>query len=139
MKKLLWFYLVCLPAFANSDSNTSFSLESIAGVWKSNWTSVPGEKQTLTFQEPGDSKFLRIFPDGDEIHVSASISDTTILDDIILIEYYDGDFGIRYKLVLSGWHVEEGGKRASAIYGTMFLYQNGRQFNGFPVSFRPAS
>lgn len=136
--RLILLVFFSLPVYGDSHSTFPFTYESVVGDWHSNWTSVKGEEQSLQIRMDGTTRFTREFDNGTLIDVFSSKEDTQVLDDIILVTYYDGDFGIRYKLVLSGWHIQEGKTEASAMYGMLFLYQEGRQFNGFPVSFRPA-
>ena len=45
-----------------------------------------------------------------------STSYIQIEEDIIIIKYYTEEFGLTYKMVLSGGHVEDGGIKISAIW-----------------------
>lgn len=114
-----------------------FNFASIVGEWESNQVSVPGEKQTLRFSADKSSKFVRTFKDGRVLSYDSYLKDIQMEEDIIILEYHTEEFGLTYKMVLSGWHVEDAGVKGSALYGMLFLYQEGRQYNGFPVSFRP--
>lgn len=139
MIKVVFLTLLSFAVCADDNHIKNNSYKNIVGSWEANWTAVNGELQNIEFTKSGASTFTRKFKDGDVIEVTSTPKDLQILDDIIVFKYYDGDFGIRYKLVLSGWALEDEGEKAKVLYGTLFLYQLGKQFNGFSVSFVPSS
>ncbi len=139
MIRIIFLTLLSFTAYGGDDSISHNTYKNIIGTWESNWTVVKGELQNIKFYKSGNSTFRRKFKDGEVIEVFSTPENLKVLDDIVVLEYYDGDFGIRYKLVLSGWSLNDEGKKAKVLYGTLFLYQQGKQFNGFSVSFAPAS
>ncbi len=136
MIRILLILMVSFSVIAEKSTTRPIVPNGLIGDWVSSYVVVKGEKQKLVISQDNSTKFSRKSKDGKVIAVYSKPENMKILDDIVLIEYHDGEFGIRYKLVLSGWKLSGSGKSASAVYGMMFLYQNGVQFNGFPVSFR---
>ena len=102
----------------------------VAGIWRASWVAVKGEQQTLIISENMSSTFTRIFNDGKKQIFEASKLE--IVDDLIIVKYESKDKASGYKLVLSGWSRES----KSVLYGTMFMYKSGEQFNGLPVTFQ---
>lgn len=127
-----------MSGYGESAEDSQFTYESLIGEWESDWTSVEGESQRLTLTALQISAFSRHFKDGKSIKVVSHADDIEILDDIIIIKYYGDNQDLVYKLVLSGWHLESSDGRQSAMYGMIFLCRDNTQFNGFPVSFKPA-
>jgi len=99
------------------------------GIWESSWTVVEGEKQRLIF----DSNLLIIFErqfDNEE-NQKFETKNIELIGDILIIRYDDKDDHLIYKLVLSGWK----SSKTKRLYGTLYMYKNGKQFNGLPLSF----
>jgi hypothetical protein len=102
------------------------------GTWYSGWVAVQGEKQTLVININKDdsSSFKRVMPDGKPITLTSKSINR--IEDIVIIYYSDSDGSLVYKLALSGWR----SNNSKMIYGTMFMYNKGKQYNGLPVSFK---
>ena len=116
--------LFAVPAFADNLSTNDYF-----GTWRSDWVAVKGESQTLQINSDSKSVFSRTFADGKrQVCQSGKIEKNGDLL-ILRCEYEKG--GLVYKLVLSGWKLDE----IKKIYGTMYMYKDGVQFNGLPVSF----
>ena len=94
-------------------------------------TPVKDEKQKLIINKDNSSYFERKFDDVKQQY-NASTSDFTLQEDLIIIKYFKKPNDLRYKLVLSGWR----SSKTYALYGFMYMYNEGKQFNGLPVSFR---
>ena len=137
MKIIKFALLLLISSVVHADGHKTFpfDFQSVIGTWKSDRVSVRGEKQTLIFKHTGETKFVRDMPNRDILSYSSKDHDFQMEEDIIILKYFTKEFGLTYKMVLSGWHIQESDVKASKIYGMLFLYQNGRQYNGFPVSF----
>ena len=130
MTKLLFIILSIISGYSLASDNLEKA--DYYGLWVSNRAAVKGEAQTLTIQNDFSSKFERTFVDAENQLYSANKSQIEIKEDLIIIKYGEKESGLRYKLVLSGWKSGD----TKALYGTMFMYREGKQFNGLPVSFR---
>ena len=103
------------------------------GVWKSNYAAVKNEKQMLTISLDSGSVFERHF---DSNNSQVLVTDRyELIDDLIVLVFNSPDNVFGYKLALSGWK----SKKKKTLYGSMFMYRNGVQFNMLPVSFVPAN
>jgi len=123
----------------------SYAAENLAridfeGSWKSNYTAVKGETQRLkisfdsksTFERHFELPLLHIKQSPDEGKSQFSETRTFELnDDVLILLFTSQDINNEYKLVLSGWKSDEN----KVLYGAMFMYRNGTQFNMLPVSF----
>ena len=102
------------------------------GKWHSNYAAVNNEKQVLVISLNGESIFERHFESS-----SSQILKTTdfkMVDDLLVLTFTSSDKVFGYKLALSGWK----SKTRKVLYGSMFMYRNGLQFNMLPVSYEPA-
>jgi hypothetical protein len=131
MKHIL---LTILISFITVSVNATENLLSkdYIGTWVTHGrTSVKGEKQILIINQDNSSYFERKFDDNNQ-QFNSPVSLFAQQDDLLIIKYNNKDNELRYKLVLSGWRSGE----IYAIYGFMYMYSDGKQFNGLPVSFR---
>ncbi len=102
------------------------------GTWVTHGkTPVKDEKQSLIINKDNSSYFERNF-DGNKQMFNSPSSLFLKQEDLLIIKYNNKDNELRYKLVLSGWRSGE----TYALYGFMYMYSEGKQFNGLPVSFR---
>ena len=102
------------------------------GTWVTHGrTSVKGEKQKLIINKDDSSYFERNF-DKNNQKFNSPAALFSHQEDLLIIKYNNKDNELRYKLVLSGWRSGE----TYALYGFMYMYSDGKQFNGLPVSFR---
>lgn len=99
------------------------------GVWKSNYVTVKNEKQILRISLDSGSVFER--------HIESNNSQVLntegyeLLDDLLVLTFNSPDNVFGYKLALSGWK----SKKRKTLYGSIFMYRNGIQFNMLSVSF----
>ena len=133
--KLAFLFLTSSTVYADGHKTFPFDFESVVGTWVSDRVSVAGEQQILVFKNSGETEFERDMPNRGVLSYASKAQDFQMEEDIIILKYFTNEFGLTYKMVLSGWHIQESDVKASKIYGMLFLYQNGRQYNGFPVSF----
>jgi hypothetical protein len=103
--------------------------EDYDGAWKSNYAAVKNEQQILKISLDSLSVFERHF-EGSDSHV-LSTEKYELIDDLLVITFNSPDNVFGYKLALSGWKSE----KRKTLYGSMFMYRNGIQFNMLPVSF----
>jgi len=129
MKLLLTIFSLIISSQAIAVEN--LKLTDLHGIWISNYSPVKGEVQRLIIKEDLSTYFERSF---NNVNQEFNAEPTAFLqyEDVIILRYNIPNKGLRYKLVLSGWHT----KSTYALYGTMFMYKEGKQFNGLPVSFR---
>ena len=123
-----------LIIFIGQNSYAAQNLErsDFIGSWVSNWTSVKGEEQSLDITDSLTSVFHRKFEGKvHEQRYTSNQSAAELIDDMLVIKYQNEESVLVYKLVLSGWK----STNAKVLYGTMFMYRNGNQYNGLPVSF----
>lgn len=102
------------------------------GAWKSNYEAVKDEKQILNISLDSRSVFERHFESNNSQVLSTEGYE--LLDDLIVLTFNSPDNVFGYKLALYGWK----SKKRKTLYGSMFMYRNGVQFNMVPVSFVPA-
>ena len=135
-----------LPIFLFFILGHSYAAENLTdkdfeGSWKSNYTAVKGETQRLKISLNSKSTFERHFEfplsyvkqspsDGESQFLETSTFE--LIDDVLILMFTSQNINNEYKLVLSGWK-SDGNK---LIYGSMFMYSNGAQFNMLPVSFK---
>ncbi len=99
------------------------------GSWNSNYVAAKNEKQVIKILLSGESVFERHFENS-----NSQILNTTefkILDDLLVLTFTSPDKVFGYKLALSGWKSQS----KKVLYGSMFMYRNGIQFNMLPVSY----
>lgn len=115
-------------------SQRLFAIENLSqsdfiGTWTSEWTVIEGESQMLTIMEGKSSVFERHFKDNSkETFKSNNIE---YLDDLLIIKYSNKNGQLTVKLVMSGWH----SYGRYQLYGTMYMYNEGKLYNGLTVSF----
>jgi len=106
----------------------NLTIEDYPGKWIADWVAVKGESQSLVISKDLSTVFKRKMKGSEQIFKSKNIEP---IDDYIVLNYKYNEGKMAYKIILSGWKVE----KTKKLYGTMFMYQNGEQFNGLPVSF----
>ena len=99
------------------------------GTWKSNYVAVKNEKQVLMIDLDSVSVFERRFENNNSQVLSTETFE--LLDDLLVLTFTSPDKVFGYKLALSGWKSTS----RKTLYGSMFMYRNGIQFNMLPVSF----
>jgi hypothetical protein len=115
----------------------SFAAENLAkedydGVWKSNYAVVKNEKQDLEITLDSVSVFKRHLDSNNPQILSTK--KYQLVDDLLLLTFNSSDNVFGYKLALSGWK----SKNKKTLYGSMFMYRKGVQFNMLHVSFDAA-
>ena len=103
------------------------------GKWVSLWAATKGETQFIYINQDMSSRLERHFSKDDKQILYSKPGDLDSIEDILIFRYLENN-NLVYKLALSGW------KSGSVhqMYGTLFLYKDGKQFNGLPVSFGKA-
>ena len=127
MMRYLVTAMLFLPALvyaANLERND------LSGTWVSKWVSLKKEKQILIISPSLSSYFERQFENSPNQRFRSERAQ--MLEDIHVIKYGNEEGDLRYKQVLSGWKI----KNTKMLYGTMFVYEKGEQFNGLPVSLK---
>jgi len=126
--------LAILIIFFGQSSYSAQNLEQsdFIGAWVSNSALVKGEQQYLTIAANLTTAFRRTFEgkNSDQLHTSDKNA-AVVKDDLLIVKYQDDQGALVYKLVLSGWRSNS----TKVLYGTMFMYRKGKQYNGLPVSF----
>jgi len=126
MKKLFLIFITLItPNVGLTDNLTNADY---VGEWKSNWVAVEGAQQRLIISSDKSSIFEIKYEENVQQYKSKSIE---IIDDLLVIKYSFNEGNNLYKLVLSGWRIGT----SKRLYGTMYIYKNGDNFNGLPVSF----
>lgn len=103
------------------------------GNWNSIYVAVKNEKQVLRISLNDESVFERHFENSNSQILNTT--DFKILDDLLVLTFTSPDKVFGYKLALSGWK----SKSKKVLYGSMFMYRNGIQFNMLPVSYESAN
>lgn len=124
------FTMIALPIIAAE----RLSQNDLIGTWTSNISVIKGEIQLLKINADHSVTFIRRFPNGVEQSLTTyqDAGGYQMVQDILILVFKKGTDKVVYKLVLSGWKT----KNTKALYGTLFMYRDGIQFNGIPVSFR---
>jgi hypothetical protein len=131
MKKIIQTIIFVLVS-ASANATENLLPTDYEGTWLTyGATPVKDEKQKLVINKDNASYFERKFDDVKQKY-NASTSDFIQQEDLLIIKYYKKPNDLRYKLVLSGWRSGD----TYALYGFMYMYSKGKQFNGLPVSFR---
>jgi len=128
IKQFLILLPLLMPVLAHSSCN--LREQDYAGEYISEWVAVKGEKQALRINGDHSSEFLRTFEAGDSQRFQSK--SFQLVEDVLIIKYFKESGALAYKLILSGWKIDE----IKALYGTMYMYRDGKQYNGLPVSFR---
>ncbi len=103
------------------------------GTWKSNYAAVKNEKQVLEIALDSVSVFERHFENSNSQVLKTEAFE--LIDDLLVLTFTSPDKVFGYKLALSGWKSTS----RKTLYGSMFMYRNGVQFNMLPVSFVSAN
>jgi len=127
MNRVFFIFLLLFSGVTFASEN--LKREDYNGSWKSTYTAVKNEKQILKISLDALSVFERHFEGGDSQVLSTDKYE--VIDDLLLITFNSPDNVFGYKLALSGWK----SKIRKTLYGSMFMYRNGVQFNMLPVSF----
>ena len=128
MKIILYIFIILFSQQLSATDNLS-NLDHV-GTWTSEWAVIEGEKQVLSISKDRSSIFVRRFKDG--IKQIFKSNDIEYLDDLLIIKYNNKKGQLIHKLVMSGWHSY--GKYK--LYGTMYMYNEGTQYNGLTVSLK---
>jgi hypothetical protein len=118
-------------------SVTAFSAENLqhadyVGVWAQTHPITEGEVSTLTISEDLAARFTRAFSsESPDQEFATKASGLRFDGDLAIVEFHWRDGNLAYKLVLSGWRV----KGHRKIFGTMYMYRDGKLYNGLPVGF----
>jgi hypothetical protein len=140
MKRVIPIFLLCLLSQVYAAEN--LMRQDFEGSWKSNYSAVEGETQVLNISLSSRSVFERHFEESFSLFQQSSSENKSQLletstfelnDDVLILVFASSDKVFSYKLVLSGWKSDSN----KVLYGSMFMYRNGTQFNMLPVSFRP--
>ena len=129
MKRIFIIIFALIPTVALAIGNLRET--DYYGNWKSHGAVVKGEMQQLIISENKTTYFERNI-NGKLQKYNSSPESYSQHQDLVIIKYNDAAGDLHYKLVLSGWKVKE----TFALYGTLYMYDKGIQFNGLPVSFR---
>jgi hypothetical protein len=124
---VIFLMLASLQALASENLTKS----DFDGEWKSSYSAIKGEKQILRISLSSASVFERHFNSGTTQTFNANVYE--LIDDVLIVIFRSLKSPNSYKLALSGWI---SGSRKT-LYGSMFMYRNGIQFNMLPVSFEP--
>ena len=102
------------------------------------WTDIAGQgyEQEIEFLPNGASVLTRTFEDGGAQILESSPEEMAVVHDIHVFSFYVNPKTLRFRLVISGWKVNEQGAGEKRLYGTLFVYQLGQQMNGIPVMFK---
>ena len=122
------FFLTLLSNYVLASNVINTPAVSLSGSYFADYLIPSEKKQSLTFDSSNTSIFIREFNSGKILEYKSD--NIKIVDDVFILEYKLPDIeGIALKLVLSGWEDQ------SKLYGTMLIYNSGKQINGIPVSF----
>ena len=126
-------FLILLLLFSGvTFASENLNRDDYDGTWKSTYTAVKNEKQILKISLDALSVFERHFEESDSQVLSTDKFE--VIDDLLVITFSSPDNAYGYKLALSGWK----SNKRKTLYGSMFMYRKGIQFNMLPVSFASA-
>jgi len=131
MQRFLAFLLFFLPLQTFAAEN--LTQQDYDGNWNSNYAAVKNEKQVLKISLSGESVFERHFENSSSQKLNTT--EFEIFDDLLVFTFTSSDNVFDYKLVLSGWK----SRSKKVLYGSMFMYRNGIQFNMLPVFYEQAN
>lgn len=126
MKRIVPLLFLLLAAAAPA---ATLSQAHYPGTWVATWTVVQGEQQVLTISQGLMAEFHRRHSDGQAQYLFSKKAE--IVEDLLVFKFLDNTGQLESKLVLSGWETDT----AQRLYGMLYLYSRGEQFNGFPVTF----
>jgi len=102
------------------------------GSWSNTHPITQGESNTFEISDQYRVNFTRSFSNEAPDQTLVTESDgIRFVSDLAIIELHWATGELAYKIVLSGWSSSE----RRMIFGTMYLYRDGKVFNGLPVSF----
>lgn len=102
------------------------------GSWSNTHPITQGESNTLEISDQYRVDFTRSFSNEAPDQTLVTESDgIRFVNDLAIIELHWATGELAYKIVLSGWSSSE----RRMVFGTMYLYRDGKVFNGLPVSF----
>ena len=113
-----------------NDGTENLERADFQGEWHSDWTAFNDETQVLIINNDLSSSFTRKSKDHNGKSITAKSTSAEINQDLLILVFGSGSM-LNSKLVLSGWKLEHMKK----LYGTLYMYRDGKQFNGVPVSF----
>ena len=127
MRFIILVVLIALAPITVSGANLDRS--DLNGEWVTPWRQVDGEVQRLVVSLDGESIFERRFTNAEaQVHTT---SEHLLVDDLLILVFGEDGARSQYKLVLSGWKTSG----TTRLYGAMFMYRNGVQFNMMLVAF----
>ena len=129
MKNILLIFITLLPLNLIAAENL-VKLDYV-GKWKSIFLTTTKAGEILYIRDDMSSTLEQTFKDGKKQILHTKENEFETIGDLLIFKYYYKEKLVN-KTLLSGW---KSGDRYQ-IYGTMFLYNEGKQFNGLPASFR---
>jgi hypothetical protein len=129
LNSLLLFILCHSPAVFSDN----LQLSDFYGAWIAKSTIVTGEKEKLFIRPDKSVTFSREFTHYPTQSFKIGSNKFCLLEDIMILDFDENKHGSKYKLVLSGWKTE----KTKRLYGTLYMYEHGEQFNGISVMFEP--
>ncbi|MEJ8569829.1 hypothetical protein [Elongatibacter sediminis] len=127
IRTLLLLALLQIPAFCWASSNLTEA--DLLGEWKTISPTAEIEKATLLVNKSGQFS-ISLSISREVAHLCITATDSIKNDEGIFIFNCDSEDTIGVKLVLAGW--KAGGEKA--LFGTVYLYENGQLVSGLPVS-----
>ena len=103
------------------------------GKWVPHYKSNSKVSEIIYINSDMSSKLEQAFKNGNKQILESKANELEIIGDILVFKYYYKNKLVN-KTVLSGWKT----RNIYQIYGIMYLYNEGKQFNGLPISFRKA-
>ena len=125
---LIPFLLLFSPPIVAAEN---FSLGDYIGTWKTTFPVTNGERTSLSIHADYSSTLVREFPESNKQVFDSSTDQFSTHQDLIVIEFRTPDRNNSYKLVLSGWRSGE----TKYIFGALYMYRDGKLFNGLPITF----
>jgi hypothetical protein len=130
---MLRIILITLLAVTPCISAENLERDDFIGVWKSDFPTTEGESSRLEIFQNWRVTFTRDFAGNSPTQILTTPPDAVrFIEDLMLIKLTDDRGDLRYKLSLSGWKSES----TRALFGTMYMYREGKLFNGLPITFR---
>ena len=126
---LILFILCHSPAVFSEN----LQLPDFYGTWIAKSTIVTGEKEKLFIRSDKSVTFSREFTHYPVQLFKIGNNKFYLVEDILILDFDENEHGSKYKLVLSGWKTE----KTKRLYGILYMYEHGEQFNGISVTFEP--
>ena len=105
------------------------------GAWIAKSTIVTGEKERLLIEPEKIVTFTREFTHYPTQTFKSGSDKFHLFEGILILGFDENEHGSNYKLVLSGWKT----RNFKKLYGTLYMYEHGEQFNGISVIFEPVN